>query len=65
MTESTIVDRGEALTAREVGVLLRLHRDTVKAIPRSELPFYRRTDRGHRRYFRGDVEAYIARRVEA
>ena len=50
------------LSAREVGEILGLTRDTVKTIPAGELPFYRVNTRGDRRYRRSDVEAYLARR---
>ena len=53
----------EPLSAKEVGALLGVHRDTAKAIPREDLPYFR-TQGGHRRYRREDVDAYIARRAK-
>lgn len=50
------------LTAREVGEILGLSRESVKAIRPDDLPFFRANERGDRRYTRADVEAYIARR---
>lgn len=50
------------LSAREVGEVLGLHRNTVKAIPAGELPFHRVNARGDRKYRRSDVEEYLRRR---
>jgi excisionase family DNA binding protein len=62
MTIESVRPEERPLRAREVGELLGLHRDTVKAIPETELPFVRVNARGDRRYSRSDVETYIARR---
>lgn len=50
------------LSAREVGEILGLGRDTVKRIPASDLPYFRANERGDRRYRRSDVEEYLRRR---
>jgi excisionase family DNA binding protein len=50
------------LTLREVADLLRLTRGTVKLIPPDELPFFRISSRGDRRYYREDVEAFLRSR---
>jgi excisionase family DNA binding protein len=50
------------LTAREVARHLGVHYNTVKRLPARELPFFRVTERGDRRYEIEDVERYIAKR---
>lgn len=50
------------LSVRDVGVALGLHRNSVKRLPPTDLPYYRITDRGDRRYRRSDVEEYLRRR---
>lgn len=52
------------LRVHQVAALLGVHRDTVKVIPASSLPFTRINERGDRRYARVDVEAYLAARRE-
>lgn len=47
------------LTVRDVAGLLRIHANTVKRIPRDELPYMRIVARGDRRYRPEDVEAYL------
>jgi len=49
----------------DVARLLGLHVSTTKRLPPADLPFFRVTKRGDRRYRLGDVRAYLAaRRVE-
>lgn len=50
------------LRIKEVADILGLHPSTVKRIPPSELPYYRVTKRGDRRYRKEDVLAYLASR---
>lgn len=50
------------LTAREVSRHLGVHVNTVKRIPARELPYFRVTRRGDRRYEIEDVERYIDKR---
>ena len=59
-----IVDepREPMLTALEIARLLRVHINTIKRIPPSDLPFVRVTPRGDRRYDRRDLEAFLASR---
>lgn len=52
------------LTARDVAAMLAIHVNTVKRIPPGELPYFRVTSRGDRRYRIADVMAYIERRSE-
>lgn len=47
------------LGAAEVAELLRLHLNTVKRIPPSELPYFKFGSRGDRRYRRADVDRYV------
>jgi hypothetical protein len=51
------------LSAGEVSNRLGVHINTVKRIPPSELPFFRVSNRGDRRYLLEDVEEYIRRRT--
>ena len=50
------------LTAAEVAMRLGIHVNTLKRIPPDELPYFRVSHRGDRRYFPEDVARYIARR---
>lgn len=51
------------LNPKEVAAYLDLHHHTVKRIPASELPYWRSTQRGDRKYNQRDVIAYIERRM--
>ena len=51
------------LSVREVARHLGVHPNTVKRIPARELPFFRVTRRGDRRYRLEDVEHYIQARM--
>ena len=53
----------EALTVNEVGLWLGVCVNTVKRIPPADLPFFRVSTRGDRRYRQEDVIRYIARRM--
>jgi predicted site-specific integrase-resolvase len=53
------------LSAREVSRHLGVHVNTVKRIPAGELPYFRATRRGDRRYLLEDVERYIRQRQES
>lgn len=55
--------KGKWLTANEVAVMLDIHNNTAKRISPTELPYFRVTTRGDRRYRIEDVEAYIERRM--
>ena len=50
------------MTAKEVSWKLRIHINTVKRIPTEELPFFRVSTRGDRRYRSEDVDAYLLAR---
>lgn len=63
MAESLVAER--PLRIGRVAELLGLHRDAVKNIPASELPYFRVGTRGDRRYARADVSSYIERRRAA
>lgn len=52
---------GPLLTAREVADALGVHYNTVKRLPRDELPYVRAVSRGDRRYHPAHVEAYVER----
>jgi excisionase family DNA binding protein len=53
---------GPMLTASEVANLLHLHVNTVKRLgDRGELPFYRVSKRGDRRFRLDDVMQFLAR----
>jgi hypothetical protein len=60
-----VIDNHRALTARVVGQRIGLSRNAVKRIPPAELPFFRVSSRGDRRYQQADVDAYVARRRES
>lgn len=49
--------------ALEVAHFLGVHVNTVKRLPPEDLPFFRVTSRGDRRYRFEDVRAYIERRT--
>jgi hypothetical protein len=51
------------LSAREVSRHLGVHPNTVKRISAYELPYFRVTRRGDRRYLLEHVERYIAKRI--
>jgi len=51
------------LSAREVSRHLGVHINTVKRIPPYELPYFRATRRGDRRYLMEHVERYIEKRI--
>ena len=55
------MDDDEMLKVSDVIKLLHCHRNTVKRIPRDELPYWRLGKRGDRRYTLEDVRAYIER----
>lgn len=50
------------LTARQVADLLGCHVNTVKRIHPADLPFWRLSSRGDRRYSPADVDRYIDER---
>jgi excisionase family DNA binding protein len=53
---------GQMMTAAEVAALLRLHVNTVKRLgDRGELPFFRVSKRGDRRFLVEDVIAFLHR----
>lgn len=49
------------MTPREVAALIRFHRNTVKRIPASDLPYLVVSPRGDRRYAERDVQDWIDR----
>lgn len=53
------------LSAAEVAEWFHVHRNTLRNIPASDLPFTRVGSRGDRRYAYGDVVAYLERRRTA
>jgi hypothetical protein len=55
--------RNEWLSPNEVAVALGLHVNTVKRIPPEELPYFRVTSRGDRKYRIEDIEGYIEGRM--
>lgn len=62
MASMAIDDLGPMLTASEVAKLLHLHVNTVKRLgDRGELPFYRVSKRGDRRFRVEDVVGFLAR----
>ncbi|MFO1538922.1 MAG: helix-turn-helix domain-containing protein [Chloroflexota bacterium] len=62
MTAEPIADVGPMLTAAEVARMLHLHVNTVKRLgDRGELPFYRVSRRGDRRFRLDDVRAFLER----
>jgi hypothetical protein len=46
-------------TAREVASWLGIHVNTLKRIPKDELPYFRVGHRGDRRYYLEDVRTYV------
>ncbi len=59
---STAKEIGPMLTASEVADMLHLHVNTVKRLgDRGDLPFYRVSRRGDRRFRFDDVMAFLAR----
>lgn len=55
-------DLGRMLTASEVAEMLHLHVNTVKRLgDRGEIPFYRVSRRGDRRFRLEDVQAFLER----
>ncbi len=62
MTTPVIGEIGTLLTASEVATLLHVHVNTVKRLgDRGEIPFFRVSRRGDRRYRLDDVRAYLDR----
>lgn len=62
MASTAVNGLGPMLTASEVAQLLHLHVNTVKRLgDRGELPFYRVTKRGDRRFRVEDVMEFLAR----
>lgn len=62
MTSPAIGEIGPLLTASEVATLLHVHVNTVKRLgDRGEIPFFRVSRRGDRRYRMADVQAYLQR----
>jgi excisionase family DNA binding protein len=62
MASMAITDLGPMLTASEVAEMLHLHVNTVKRLgDRGELPFYRVSRRGDRRFRLEDVLGFLAR----
>ena len=51
------------LTALEVADFLRIHVNSVKRLPPSELPFFRVGFLGARRYLPADLRAHVERRM--
>lgn len=51
----------DMIDARHAAKLLGIHINTLKRIPANEIPFYRITPRGDRRYNRQDIDAYLLR----
>jgi excisionase family DNA binding protein len=57
-----VTELGPLLTASEVAAMLHLHVNTVKRLgDRGELPFYRVSSRGDRRFRLEDVMEFLAR----
>jgi excisionase family DNA binding protein len=62
MTSNGTTELGRMLTASEVAEMLHLHVNTVKRLgDRGELPFYRVSRRGDRRFRMEDVHAFLER----
>ena len=62
MTSMAISEFGQMLTANEVAQMLHLHVNTVKRLgDRGDLPFYRVSTRGDRRFRLEDVLTFLAR----
>lgn len=51
------------MTVREVAIQLGVHVNTVKRISAAELPFYRISTRGDRRYRPADVRRFVEDRA--
>jgi excisionase family DNA binding protein len=51
------------LTAVEAAELLGIHVNTLKRLPPEDLPFFRVTTRGDRRYRLTDIDDYIEARM--
>lgn len=51
------------MTPQQVARKLGVHVNTVKRLPPEELPYFRVTTRGDRRYRPEDVDAFIERRM--
>ena len=51
------------LTVGDVCRILRIHVNTLKRMPASDLPYVRFGTRGDRRYQASDIEAYVAKRT--
>jgi hypothetical protein len=51
------------LSVNEAAQALGLHNNTVKRISPCQLPYMRVTDRGDRKYWYEDINAYIERRM--
>ena len=57
-----VTDLGPLLTASEVAEMLHLHVNTVKRLgDRGELPFFRVSSRGDRRFRLDDIMAFLTR----
>lgn len=50
---------GPLVTASEAAKILHIHPNTIKRIPPSELPFYRVSSRGDRRYEVAVLRQYL------
>lgn len=62
MASMAVTELGPMLTASEVAEMLHLHVNTVKRLgDRGELPFYRVSRRGDRRFRLEDVLGFLAR----
>ena len=62
MTSMAVSEFGAMLTAGEVAQMLHLHVNTVKRLgDRGDLPFYRVSRRGDRRFLLEDVLGFLAR----
>lgn len=56
-----MLQNDEMIDARHAAKLLGLHINTLKRISANEIPYYRVTSRGDRRYNRQDIDAYLLR----
>ena len=62
MTSMAVSEFGAMLTAGDVAQMLHLHVNTVKRLgDRGDLPFYRVSRRGDRRFRLEDVLGFLAR----
>jgi len=59
----TTKDESGWMSAKETAQALGIHDNTVKRIPPSKLPYMRMNDRGDRKYWYEDVNAYIDGRM--